>query len=315
VHATRKETEIMPWRDFFKRKTRRPDEPDEVPEQPEVVGRPPQGRRGQVDLSDPATRERRRTRLERRVKDLTLDIQKAETALAEQNRWSERVAEIDEAIEQAHLDADAILKPAHPHEPVELAASPVVIEQVHPGRAAEVRHEVGEELIPGDPADIRFTVGDVAFRYTDEIDWSERGHTRSETQLRRVEGDINHLIPGKVPEDRREELHEHLAHSLSTFAEHLQMNAFENRPQPSMTLAKLAHPCPVCGGWQDWKGRCPSCQRRQWEAQHIRAEIDRLIAERDQQEEEAQSWRERLPILRRQLAEAQKEYEKYVDEA
>jgi hypothetical protein len=305
----------MPWRDFLKRKNRGQDELEQAPEQQEVVGRPPQDRRGQVDLSDPATRERRRSRLERRVKDLTLDIQKAETALAEQNRWSERVAEIDQAIEQAHQDAAAILKPAQPQEPVALAETPVVIEHVHPGRAAEVRHEVGEELIPGDPADIRFRVGDVAFRYTDEIDWSERGHTRSETQLRRVEGNIEHLIPGKVPEERRDELHEHLAHSLSTFAEHLQMNAFENRPQPAMTLATLAQPCPVCGGWQDWKGRCPGCQRRQWEAQHIHGEIDRLIAERDQQEEEAQSWRERLPILRRQLAEAQKEYEKYVDES
>jgi hypothetical protein len=305
----------MPWRDFLKRKNRDQDEPDPATEPQEVIGRPPQGSRGQVDLSDPATRERRRTRLERRVKDLTFDIQKAEAALAEQNRWSERVAEIDRAIEQAQKDAGSIVKPDHPHEPVSLAPNPVTIEHVHPGRAAEVRHEVGEELIPGDPADIRFRVGDVHFQYTDEIDWSERGHTRSETQLRRMQGDIERLVPGKVPEDRREELQEHLAHSLSTFAEHLQLNAFENRPQPEMTLAQLAQPCPVCGGWQDWKGRCPSCQRRQWEAQHINAEIDRLIAERDQQEEEAQSWRERLPILRRQLAEAQKEYEKYVDES
>lgn len=304
----------MPWRNILKRKAKSDEQPQpEAEPQSTVVGRPPGERRSQVDLSDPATRERRRVRLERRVKDLTFDIQKAETALAEQNRWSERVAEIDRAIAQAQQDADAIIKPEHPHEPVALAPNPVVIEHVHPGRAIELNQDVGEDLVPGDPADIRFRVGDVPFRYTDEIDWSERGHTRAETQLQRVEGDINRLIPGKVPAERRDELHELLAHSISTFAEALQANAFENRPQPQMTLAGLAQPCPVCGGWQDWKGRCPSCQRRQWEAQHIQAEIDRLLSERGQQEEEAQSWRERLPILHRQLAEAQKEYQKYVD--
>jgi hypothetical protein len=267
-----------------------------------------------MNLSDPATRERRRIRLERRIKDLTFDIQKAETALADQNRWSERVAEINQAIAQAEADAQEIMKPANPQTPIDLARNPVTIEHVYPGRAAEVSSDVGEELVPGDPADIRFSVGDVAFRYTDEIDWSERGHTRSETQLKRVEGDIDRLVPGKVPEERRDELREHLAHSLSTFAEALQSNAFEGQSQPSTTLSDLAQPCPVCGGWRDWKGRCPSCQRRQWEAQHINAEIDRLMDERNQQEEEAQSWRERLPILRRQLASAEQDLQNYIDE-
>lgn len=280
-----------------------------------VVGHAPgSGRRSPVDLSDPATRARRRGRLERRVKDLTFDIQKAETALQEQNRWSERVAEINRAIDQARKDVKTILTPANPREPVTLPPTPVTYEHIHPGRSAELRADVGEELEPGDPADIRFRVGDVPFRYTDEIDWSERGHTRSETQLQRIEGDIARLIPGKVPAERRNELKEHLAHSLSTLAEALQTNAFEGRSQPQLTLGNLAQPCPVCGGWQDWKGRCPACQQRQWEAKHIEDEIDRLMDERGQQLEEAQSWRDRLPILRRQLAEAEKELAKYIDE-
>src|SRR5690606_18594890 len=107
--------------------------------------------------------------------------------------------EINQAIAQAEKDAREIVKPANPQAPIELARNPVTIEQVYPGRAAEVGADVGEELVPGDPADIRFSVGDVGFRYTDEIDWSERGHTRSETQLKRVEGDIDDLVPGKVP--------------------------------------------------------------------------------------------------------------------
>jgi hypothetical protein len=303
----------MPWRNILKRKSNDNEQPESAAGQ-DIVGNPPAAKQNPISLTDPATRERRRGRLERRVKDLKFDIQKAETALVEQNRWSERMAEINQAIAQAEQDAKDILKPEHPQEPIELARNPVTIDHIHPGRAAEVRFDVGEELIPGDPADIRFTVGDVAFRYTDEIDWSERGHTRSETQLKRVDGDINRLIPRKVPEERRDELRDHLAHSLSTFAEALQLNAFESRPQPSVTLADLAKPCPVCGGWRDWKDRCPSCQRRQWEAQHIHAEINRLLDERSQQEDEAQSWRERLPILRRQLEAAEEELQKYIDE-
>ncbi len=304
----------MSWWNSLRRKQERDEPAEPRPQaQEQVVGRP-RGHKSPVDLSDPATRARRRQRLERRVQDLMFDIERSETALAEENRWSERVAEIDRAISQARKDAQSIVSAPPESAGVTLPPAPVTIERVYPGRTAEVHADVGEELVPGDPADIRFRVGDVPFRYTEEIDWSERGHTRTEAQLHRVEGDIRALIPGKVPENQRDDLREHLAHSLSTFAEHLQENAFENKPQPQMTLADLARPCPACGGWRDWKGRCPACQRRQWEAQNIQSEIDRLLAERNHQEEEAQRWRERLPILRRQLAEAQKDLARYQDE-
>ncbi|MBA2453609.1 MAG: hypothetical protein H0V47_10590 [Chloroflexia bacterium] len=305
---------MMSWWNRLKRKddTHKPDE-QPAGSQEGVVGRSA-SRRSQVDLSDPAVRERRRQRLERRVKDLTFDIERSEAALADENRWSERVAEIDRAIDQARKDTQTIVSAPADNVGVTLAPNPVTIEHVYPGRTAEVHADVGEELAPGDPADIRFLVGDVPFRYAEEIDWSERGHTRTETQLHRVEGDINRLIPGKAPEERRDELREHLAHSLSTFAEHLQENAFANKPQPHMTLGNLAQPCPECGGWKDWKGRCPACQRRQWEAQNIESEIERLMDERNHQMEEARRWRERLPILRRQLDEARKDLARYEGE-
>ncbi len=298
----------MAWRNILRRK-----HPDESAEQAETSDEQIVGRRPRMSLTDPATRYRRRNRLERRIKDLRFDIAKAETALEEQNRWSERVAEINHAIEQGKADAAEILKPSNPQPPVSLEPLPITIDLVEPGRNVMTTFIVGEEQDPGDPADIRFTIGTVSFRYTDEIDWSERGHNRSEAELRRVAGDINELIPDDLPESRRNLLHDHLAHSLSTYAETLQTNAFDGLAQPELTLADMAQPCPVCGEWQDWKGRCPSCQRRKWEAAQIQDEIDRLYDERNQQLEEAQSWRDRLPILRRQLEEAQKELLKYLD--
>ncbi len=298
----------MAWRNLLKRK-----EPDESAEPTAPPDEQVVGRRPRVSLSDPAVRYRRRTRLERRIKDLRFDIEKAETALEEQNRWSERVAEINQAIDQGKADATEILKPSNPQQPVALEPLPIEINHVEPGRNLMITFVVGEDDDPGDPADIRFTIGPVSFRYTDEIDWSERGHNRSEAELRRVDGDINLLLPDDLPESRRVALHDHLAHSLSTYAEALQTNAFDGQPQPELTLADMAVPCPVCGQWRDWKDRCPSCQRRQWEATQIQDEIDRLYDERDQQLEEAQSWRERLPILRRQLSETEKELLKYLD--
>lgn len=297
----------MAWRNLLRRK-----EPDESAEATDAEGQTPE-RRQRMSLSDPATRHRRRTRLERRIKDLRFDIEKAETALEEQNRWSERVAEINQAIEQGKADASEILKPSNPQPPVALDPLSIDIDKIDPGRNLMTNFVVGEEVDPGDPADIRFTIGPAGFRYTDEIDWSERGHNRSEAELRRVAGDINLLLPPGLPESRRAKLHDHLAHSLSTYAEALQSNAFDGQAQPTLTLADMATPCPVCGEWRDWKDRCPSCQRRQWEAAQIHDEIDRLYDERNQQLEEAQSWRDRLPILRRQLDEAQKELLKYLD--
>jgi hypothetical protein len=278
----------MPWRDFFKRKqSTQAAEPPTVQTGAAVVGRPAARRAAEPD--DPQARERRRQRLERRIQDLRYDVGLAESATRSENRWTERIEQLNQAIEQAQCDAQAALS-APPDQPgIPLPPLPVIVERVE----------------PGEPAEIVFRVGDETFRYAEDLDWAERGHQKAEAQLQRVEGDVDAIMPPTIPPERRAELREHLAHGLSTLADELRAAALDKRPLPAYTLADLARPCPECGGWRDLKGRCPACQQRQWQADHLRAEADRLLKERNDQFEEQRRWTERLPVLRRQLAEAE----------
>jgi hypothetical protein len=283
----------MPWWDILKRKSSdQPEAPPqpasprrEVPMVQSAVGRP------QADPNDPAVRERRRARLERRIRDLRYDIGQAELAQTDDNRWTERIDGINQAIEQARRDIDTVLTVAPGWVPHPLPAWPVVIESVQ----------------PDEPAEIRMRVGDVGFLYSEAIDWAERGHQKAPPELRRAEGEIEALMPESIPAERRAELRDHLAHGLSTLVNEIREDALDGKPAPSLTLADLASPCSECGGWRDLKGRCPACQEREWQADHLRAETDRLIKERNDQIEELARFRERLPILRRQLADSEAE--------
>jgi hypothetical protein len=279
----------MPWWPFKKRRDDKPQTTNPEQSFPAPAERP------RADPSDPAVRERRRQRLERRIRELRYDVARAESSLAAENRWSERVREIDQAIEQTRGDLERALRPETPHVPFPLPAWPVTIEQVN----------------AGEPSDVRFRVGDIPFRYSEEVDWAERGHQKAELILRRREGAIDALIPVELPQERRPALEEHLAHSLAAFAVQLRDDALMGQTTPAITLADLASPCPVCGGWRDLRDRCLECQRREWEAQGLRAEIERLLDERNSQLEEVQRWRESLPILRRQLQQAEEEILKY----
>ena len=74
--------------------------------------------------------------------------------------------------------------------------------------------------------------------------------------------------------------------------------------------AEVALPTPArerSAGWRDLLGRCPACQQRQWAADALRADAERLRKERDDQLEEAHRWAERLPIMRHRLADAEAE--------
>lgn len=287
----------MPWWDILKRKSAEP--PTEPTSQPAPQSQPrrelpmassPVGRRTN-DPNDPAVRERRRQRLERRIRDLGYDIAQAEQAQTDSNRWMERVNGINQAIEQARRDIDTVLAAPPGWTPHPLPASPVVVESIQP-------HE---------PAEINLRIGDVAFRYSEAIDWSERGHQKAPPELRRVEGEIETLMPDSIPPERRSELRDHLAHGLSTLVAQLREDALDGQASPALTLADLASPCPTCGGWRDLKGRCPACQEREWQADGLRADIDRLIKERNDQLEELARFRDRLPVLRRQLADSEAE--------
>lgn len=279
----------MPWWRLFKR--------DDDQKTQEGADEQPRGQfagsaTGELDA---ATRERRRRRLQQRISNLRHDIRQAESALEEENRWSKRVAELDAAMAQAREDLVTVQEPPPGREPIELPPTPVEVQRVE----------------PGPPSDVRFTIGGEAFRFSEEIDWSERGHQKSEFVLRRFAGDVETLIPDDIPADRRDELREHLGHSIGALAELLRENALEQNPQPELTLHDLATPCPKCHSWRDVRNRCISCQRREWRAQEIHAEIERLLDERNSQLEEIARWRDALPVLRRQLDNAQQEVEKY----
>jgi hypothetical protein len=215
--------------------------------------------------------------------------------LQAENRWSERVAELDQALGQTRADLEAAQQPEIVQQPWPLPAWPIVIDQIE----------------PGEPSEVRFRVGDHAFRYSEEVDWAERGHQKAELVLRRHAGDIGALIPPDTPPERRSALAEHLAHSLAALAVQLRDEALAGQPLPTITLSDLATPCPICGGWRDLRGRCLACQRRAWEAQALRAETERLLDERNSHLEEAQRWRDSLPVLRRQLQQAEEELAKY----
>jgi hypothetical protein len=282
----------MIWRRLFKREAGDQPEHPNLFEQPQPTPRVPD--RKPADPGDPAVRAQRRQRIERRVRDLGYDIALAESALAAENRWSTRVAEINQAIEQARRDLELAQEP-EVRQAIPLPPWPVTVDSVQPAR----------------PAAVRFQVGDVPFHYAEELDWAERGHQLAEPQLGRSRGDLASMIPPDVPADRRDELEAHLAHSLNAYAERLREDAATGKPALSLTLADLAAPCPVCGGWRDFLGRCLACQRREWQAQTIRDDVNRLLDERDSQLEEARRWRESLPVLRRQLADAEAELTKY----
>lgn len=279
----------MPWKNLFRRKQAAPPtlpmvtvEP--TPRRTVPAARPPAP-------TDPAALERRRQRLERRIADLRYDLALAESATQPENRWTARAAQLEAAIEQARRDAEAILAAPAGVPGIPLPPLPVVVETV----------------APAEPAEIIFRVGVERFRYSEEVDWAERGHQKAEPLLRRVAGNVEALLPDDVPTERRDELREHLAHGLGTLAALLREGAVSAAVAGQKTLADLASPCPVCGGWRDLLGRCPACQERQWAAAGLRADAERLRKERDDQLAEAHRWAERLPVLRRQLAEAESE--------
>ncbi len=246
---------------------------------------------------DPETVARRRARLERRIANLEYDIRRAESAERSDSRWRRRIGEISAAVEQAQAELGALQAAPEPADEVPLPALEIA--------AMDVQTEI--------PATVQFTIGSEAFRYSEEVDWTERGEQRALPGLRRFAGDPVALLPPAAPADRRADLEEHLRHALGALAIALRDGALD--PAQPLTLADLAAPCPVCGNWHDHRGRCINCQRRVWRANEIRSEINRLVEERNGLLEEMASQREALPILQRQLRDARLELAKYADDS
>ncbi len=230
-------------------------------------------------------------RLHRRRDAVMIDVEQAESASQPDNPWQERLALIDEAIAAVERDRKALATlPSQPAAP--LPPTPITNIQI----SAEA------------PSSVSFGIGSERFDYSEDIDWAERGTQLVKPDLVHRSGDPATLIPTAFPDDRREALREHLAASLFVFATDLRDRALNDIPLPETpTLADLARPCSVCGGWQDWHGTCAECQRRLWQRQQLNAEEARLQGERKREDEERARLADRLPIARRRLAEVDAE--------
>jgi len=231
-------------------------------------------------------RARRLDQLKRRREGALYDLSQAELALQEDNPWRERVELLNETLDTVARDLDELEKwpkrelPGLPETPI------------------EIRNVTTEE-----PTAVTFQIGDETFHYEADLDWAERGGPVVHGDLIPRSGNPETLIPNDFPPEIRSELADHLTDSLFVFATDLRDRAIDGEPMPATpTLAGLARPCPECGGWQDWKGNCAECKRRQWKRQQLEAEADRLQREQRAEIEDQEKWAERLPVARRRLA-------------
>lgn len=281
------------WRFWEKPKTdERRDEDESAPRTASIDG--PQPIPPKPRPQPPITgemRQRKRAELERRRDALGFDIEQGELALQPDNPWRQRVDLLNESL--ATIDADRARLDAQPPLPTwPLPPTPIT--------AIQATNE--------EPADIRFRIDGEAFHFAEETDWAERGTTVVRGQLSHRAGEMSAIVPSNVPPDRREALARHLADSVFVFATDLRDRALAGEPLPTApTLADLAQPCPECGGWRDWHGRCAECTRRAFERQQLHAEAERLRREQSNEEEERHRWAERLSFARRRLADVEAE--------
>lgn len=239
-------------------------------------------------------------RLLRRRRDLTYDLRRAESAMQPDNDWTERIEQLDSAIDQAQNDRENLQPAPSEQADVHLPATPIDVSvSREPGNEGEGLAE------PESPAVIRLQAGSVALEYREEIDWAERGHQLALPELKLASGDPGSLAPADLQGDGRDRFIEHLRQSCSIIAgEALEASDF-GQPMPRYTLADLSRPCERCGGWLDPKGRCPACLALDYRRSELRDDIERLRDERQALFGEMHNFRERLPIIRRQLAETE----------
>jgi hypothetical protein len=243
-------------------------------------------------------REAERRQLRRLLKrhdDLSYDLQRAHHALEPENRWTERIDQLNAAIEQAQADR-AALEPEREllRDRPQLNPEPIQI----------------RKLRESEPAEVTLRVSDAELTYREEIDWAERGHQIALPELRRVDGDVDSLIPSVDDPEIEQELGEHLRHSLATLANQALESAAAGDEPPRLTLADLTRRCPECGGWLDQKGRCPACTEINWKRQQVDSDLRRIRKEHDSVIQDLERYRDRLPVIQRQLTETEADIEK-----
>ena len=229
--------------------------------------------------------------LRRQRMAILFDIEQGENAAAPDNPWTQRMALLTEAMATVEQDTKAasVIQPG-PFHP--LPAIPLTIDSVE-------LHDV---------ATVTFTTAGETFTYAEDPDWADRSRTITRGDLNRRSGNVDTLIPGDTPEDLVEPLRDHLAESLFVLATDLRDTALDGESLPtSAQLADLARPCPVCGGWIDWRGTCQICAQRQAHLAALRREASRLLDERNTEADERHKLIEGLPLARRRLRDVETE--------
>ncbi len=280
----------MSWlRNWLNRAKQSADEPQTGSQSGETQsGEPPQG----GHIRDAERRSLRR--LLKREGDLLYDLQRAEESLEAENQWTERIEQLNRAIEQALADREAIEPAPHPEPRPQLENIPITV----------------TDLQEAEPATITLNIGAASIVYTEEIDWAERGHQVTIPELRRVSGDVDQLMPKLESEELSQELREHLRHSLAIYANQVLEHTAAGSDPPAIALADMTRPCPRCGGWLDQKNRCPHCAGFDWKRQQIDQDLHRIRKERDDVIQDLERQRDRLPVIQRQLAETRSDIEK-----
>lgn len=233
-----------------------------------------------------ASIEEKRAAFDRKRLTMLYDIEQGELATDPENPWTHRIELLTEALVTVDDDLNATLEPG--------------TSLFHPLPETPITNIEGDAH---DAVRVAFSIGDDRFEFAEILDWAERGHQIARPELRPVRNDVSGLIPADTPEALRGPLRAHLDDSIFTFATDLRDRALDEEPFPGHpTLADLAKPCPVCGGWINWGGRCPTCTARKAEQQSFKREQKRLLSERAREAEERHRLAERLPVARRRLA-------------
>ncbi len=263
------------------------------PEQSPAGRRLPPPRAAAPVAADPE-QAARLEKLRKRREMLAFDLERAETAHRPENPWAERIALLEESLGTIETDLRD-LAAIQPETPYPLPPVPV--------QAIEVN--------PAEPASVSFAIGPERFLFEEEPDWDQRGGPVVRGDLRQRTGDATNLMPSDAPPERRAALAQHLVETTIVFATDLRDRALAGDPLPrEATLADLAEPCPVCGGWREWSGTCETCARRAYRKQQLNAEALRIQAEREHEAEDRHKWAERLPIARRRMADLDAEIAK-----
>lgn len=234
---------------------------------------------------------RRLEALRRQRETVLFEVEQAEQATKDENPWRSRVAHLDEALTTVREELDRVGRQREP------AGQPFPALPIHSLTASA-----------GPPPSVSFKVGENVFLYEEEQDWAERGSQIARGELILVLGTAASIIVDEQTSPDFRARVDQLSTSLFVFASDVRDRIVEGKPLPSgTTVADLALPDGEYGGWVDWKGHSSVKAILDTVRSDLRAEEQRLIEARNQELDDLATWKERLPIARRRLADVDAE--------